>query len=87
MPESFEREDWLDIEETPEKVRSGVKHDDTGVGSRPGDGEPDLDRACSWCIVMIGVLGSITIAGREELCSLVGVRGSWKLMNTAPMAE
>lgn len=83
MPDSFEREDWLDIEETPEKVRSGVKHDDTGVGSRPGDGEPDLDRARSWSIVMIGVPGSMTMAGREVGCSLVGVFGSWKPMNSA----
>lgn len=87
MPDSFEIEDWLDIEDTPEKDRSGVKQDDTGVGSRPGDGEPDRDRACSCSILMIGVPGSIVIAGRQVLCSLVGVFGSRKLMNTAPMAQ
>lgn len=45
IPDSFDMEDWLDVEETPEKDRSGVKQDDTGVGNRPGDGDPDRERA------------------------------------------
>jgi hypothetical protein len=75
VPDSFDMEDWLDIEETPEKDRSGVKQDDTGVGNRPGEGEPDRERACS-SIFMIGVPGSIVMAGRTMLDSLVGVTGS-----------
>ena len=75
MPESFDIEDWLDMDDTPEKERSGVKHDDIGVGNRPGDGEPERERACCSSIVMMGVPGSITMAGREALRSLVGVSG------------
>ena len=83
MPDSFEIEDWLDMEETPENDRSGVKQDDTGVGRRPGEGEPDRDRTCSCSVVMMGVPGSIVMAGRAVPSSLVGVAGSWKVMNTA----
>jgi len=86
VPDSFETEDRLDIEETPENDLSGVKHEETGVGSRPGEGDPDRDRACSWPMVVFGVPGSITIAGRE-MRSLVGVVGSERIMNTAPLAE
>ena len=63
------------MDDTPEKERSGVKHVDTGVGNRPGDGEPERERACRSSIVMMGVPGSITMAGREALHSLVGVSG------------
>ena len=68
MPDSFEIDDWLDVDETPEKDRSSVKQDDAGVGNRPGEGELERDRACSCSIVMIGVPGSMVVAGRETSC-------------------
>ena len=66
-----------------------MKQEETGVGNRPGDGDPDRDRAStrSESIVRMGVHGSIVMAGSELLRSLVGVVGSSKFINTVPVAE